>query len=649
MSCFPKRALGRPSADRRGAHCAPAGVILGAVTSESLSAGTLIDSRYRLGARLTDDGPGEVYEAEQVRASRPATVRVFPAGAKPDPAAKERFLAAAGAIARLDHAGLVRLLDFGWHGDRAYLAHDRASGQPLDDILTSRAPLPLEEALSILWQIAEALDQALASGQVHGGLSARRVHLAEGKIALASYGVIPLGAILGIQAPRATSGPGSPAAGTGASDLEALGALAHRMMYGQAPGASSATSVSPPPHPALASLVDRLIGQGPQPRCATTQALLEGLRGVAAQIPLPDVSEQAELLKSGSVPTSPTVIPPPPPDVSQPTAARSPLQGGGAAPGASGPASPASPARPAPPPAPAGSAPARPAKEAPKQELSLSMDLPAFFRKENQSMDLPSTGTARAFERRPTTAHHEPVKVNWVGTIKALLAVLYVGGMTAGVVVYAFGLPDAARDARTLVRRGQAVQIVPQLERYVNGPKPLPDLEAALGYAQVYAKKPLKALDAYQAAAEHDPAALEAADIAAVAGMLALSTNRTFDAEKILKRVGARATPWLEEIWGRDKVDQYIRCRAGDVLASTGGSSVDFVSACAAALQTRRCSERKIVIQRLRDLHDPRAIPALHRIAIEPPIVAGEDCGNSAAADALVALGGGAKKHGSGR
>jgi hypothetical protein len=265
------------------------------------------------------------------------------------------------------------------------------------------------------------------------------------------------------------------------------------------------------------------------------------------------------------------------------------------------------------------------------------MDLPQFFRE--RSVDLPSMGTARVFDR-PSTSHQEQVKGFWPrygGTLLALLAVLYFGALSALVVVFSFGLPDAARDARTLVRRGQAAQIVPQLERYVTGPKSPPTLASALGYAEVYAKKPQKALIAYQTAAEHEPAALEEADIAAVAGMLALSSDQTFDAEKVLKRVGDRARPWLEEIWGRDKVDRYIRCRAGDVLSSMG-VAVDVVAACGHALERRRCGERKVIVRRLQEIGDPRAIPALEALAREKPILADDDCASHMASVAVGAL-----------
>lgn len=80
---------------------------------------------------------------------------------------RERFQREARAAGRLTHPNIVTVYDVGEDGGRAYLVMEFIEGQALDEILRTRRPLPLDEALAIGDQVAQALDYAHAHFIIH--------------------------------------------------------------------------------------------------------------------------------------------------------------------------------------------------------------------------------------------------------------------------------------------------------------------------------------------------------------------------------------------------------------------------------------------------------------------------------------------------
>jgi len=128
--------------------------------------GQLVAGRYALGELLGEGGIGLVFEALDHRTGQ----RVALKGLRPefarDARVRRRFVREARAVARLNHAHIVRLLDFGEGEDgSAFLAMELVRGRPLSELRDEG--LELDELLSITDQVLAALAFAHARGVVH--------------------------------------------------------------------------------------------------------------------------------------------------------------------------------------------------------------------------------------------------------------------------------------------------------------------------------------------------------------------------------------------------------------------------------------------------------------------------------------------------
>src|SRR6476469_3013819 len=108
-----------------------------------LSAGTQLGT-YEILSPIGADGTGEVYKARDTRLDRIVAIKVS------KEQFSERFEREARAIAALNHPNICTLHDVGPN----YLVMEYVEGPTLS------GPLPLEEALPIARQIAEALEAA---------------------------------------------------------------------------------------------------------------------------------------------------------------------------------------------------------------------------------------------------------------------------------------------------------------------------------------------------------------------------------------------------------------------------------------------------------------------------------------------------------
>jgi len=99
-------------------------------------AGTVL-GRCRLGPVIGQGSMGVVYEGMHLTLNIPVAVKILrePAFGEDAFRYRERFRREARLAARLNHPGLVRVLDFGEEGDLPYLVMELVRGQTLDQIL----------------------------------------------------------------------------------------------------------------------------------------------------------------------------------------------------------------------------------------------------------------------------------------------------------------------------------------------------------------------------------------------------------------------------------------------------------------------------------------------------------------------------------
>ncbi len=198
--------------------------------------------RFR-GGELLGRGPGtEVYRAYDQELRREVAVKLFPAD--PDPIACRRVADEALALDRLNHRGLVSVLDGGLHRSRPYLVMQLVPGQSLSARL-SAGPLPARPAVAMVALVADALAHVHSRALVHRDVKPSNILLDQyGLPYLSDFGIALLsgqarltdvGEVLGTPAYLApeqlVGGPLGPAVDIYALGLVLLESLSGRREY----------------------------------------------------------------------------------------------------------------------------------------------------------------------------------------------------------------------------------------------------------------------------------------------------------------------------------------------------------------------------------------------------------------------------------
>jgi eukaryotic-like serine/threonine-protein kinase len=144
-----------------------------------------LEPRIRLGpyevvAPLGAGGMGEVYRARDTRLDREVALKVLPATFASDSALRQRLQTEARTISQLSHPHICTLFDVGEEAGTAFLVMELIDGETLAGRLARQGggALPLDEALRIGGQIAQALAAAHSLGIVHRDLKPGNVMLA---------------------------------------------------------------------------------------------------------------------------------------------------------------------------------------------------------------------------------------------------------------------------------------------------------------------------------------------------------------------------------------------------------------------------------------------------------------------------------------
>ncbi|HZZ95924.1 MAG TPA: serine/threonine-protein kinase [Jatrophihabitantaceae bacterium] len=135
--------------------------------SRVIAAGTLIDSRYRLIARLGRGAVADVWRAADERLHRHVALKLF----GPDSTDPARERAELELLARLSHPGLVTVFDAGvddhpFTGRRAYLVMELVDGPTLRQHMVG-GPLDPDQVAHFGAQLSQALSYVHGRGVIH--------------------------------------------------------------------------------------------------------------------------------------------------------------------------------------------------------------------------------------------------------------------------------------------------------------------------------------------------------------------------------------------------------------------------------------------------------------------------------------------------
>jgi Tol biopolymer transport system component len=192
----------------------------------TLAVGTKLGSYEILGA-LGAGGMGEVYRAVDTRLDRQVAIKVLPEAVRADPERTARFEREAKVLASLNHPHIAALFGLENDGGRHFLTMELVEGETLADRI-ARGPIPLDEALPIARQIAEALEAAHEQGIVHRDLKPANIKLRpDGVVKVLDFGLAKLADVSSGQTANLANSPTitSPAMMTGVGVL--LGTAAY--------------------------------------------------------------------------------------------------------------------------------------------------------------------------------------------------------------------------------------------------------------------------------------------------------------------------------------------------------------------------------------------------------------------------------------
>lgn len=143
--------------------------------------GSIVAS-YHIIDKLGEGGMGAVYLGEHVKMGRKSAIKVLTQSLAQDTDAIARFNREAANAARINHANVCAIYDFGETPDGLiFLAMEFIEGEALTDLLQREGPLGPYRAASMITQTGEALQAAHDLGIVHRDLKPDNIMITRGR------------------------------------------------------------------------------------------------------------------------------------------------------------------------------------------------------------------------------------------------------------------------------------------------------------------------------------------------------------------------------------------------------------------------------------------------------------------------------------
>ncbi len=165
-----------------GSFCARDGAPLVAEPNQPKQelVGEVLAERYRIVRLIGQGGMGQVYEAQHVNINRRFALKLLRPEILTDAEAVARFRQEAWSASSIGHDNIIQIDDFATLPDgKVYLAMEFLQGMSLSERLKQKPPLDVNEALTIIRQVASGLGAAHEKGIVHRDLKPENIFLAE--------------------------------------------------------------------------------------------------------------------------------------------------------------------------------------------------------------------------------------------------------------------------------------------------------------------------------------------------------------------------------------------------------------------------------------------------------------------------------------
>jgi len=310
---------------------------------------TLFDGRYRILRKLGSGGMANVYLAEDEELGRRVAIKILNDRYANDELFIERFRREAKSAAALSHPNIVSIYDRGQAEGTYYIAMEVIEGRSLKELILTRGPLPIGQAIAYTLEILDALRFAHRHGIIHRDVKPHNILIGGERLKVTDFGIARAGAsqmteagsIMGTaQYLSPEQARGAPV--TASSDLYSVGIVLYEMLTGKVPFSGDSaieiamkhlnelpkppSKIRPEIPEDLDHVVLRALAKAPEDRYQTAEEFAEDLHRVEAGLPLPpETSEAATALlavpgatiggTTQVLPTDATQVAPPRPHV----------------------------------------------------------------------------------------------------------------------------------------------------------------------------------------------------------------------------------------------------------------------------------------------------------------------------------------------
>ena len=154
----------------------------------ALSPGTRL-GHYAVTSLLGEGGMGQVWQATDTQLNRQVALKILPDAFAADPDRLARFQREAQILASLNHPNIAAIYGIEEAGGTRALVLELVEGPTLADRIAT-GPIPLDEALPIAKQIAEALEAAHEQGVIHRDLKPANIKVKDdGTVKVLDFGL----------------------------------------------------------------------------------------------------------------------------------------------------------------------------------------------------------------------------------------------------------------------------------------------------------------------------------------------------------------------------------------------------------------------------------------------------------------------------
>lgn len=232
-------------------------------------------------------GQGEIlviYRVRDTERNRPAILKLVQPHLQDDAELLDGFRRRAEELARLRHPRIVPLRDTGVSEQGPYLVTDVPAGESLARRLAGHGQFEVDDALSIVAQVADALDFAHDQGIIHRDVRPANIYLDGKTVQLTNFYLLEaIGGAPVYRAPEQSDGIGVEVADQ-RSDTYALGVVVYEMLTGKLPFEDIPTVRPTPPRmhnpdlpPAVDAILLKALAKQPQGRYQTAGELATAL------------------------------------------------------------------------------------------------------------------------------------------------------------------------------------------------------------------------------------------------------------------------------------------------------------------------------------------------------------------------------------